>query len=57
MSASSNMASIFKAADRETAKDIAVKIPLMALENDVAGYERFRREEETYGTSSRKLGR
>src|ERR1019366_7629290 len=44
--ARSNMASIFKATDRKTGQSVAVKIPLMALESDVAGYERFQREEE-----------
>jgi serine/threonine protein kinase len=40
------MSSIFKATDRRTGKSVAVKIPLMALESDIAGYERFQREEE-----------
>jgi serine/threonine-protein kinase len=40
------MASIFKAKDRRTGESVAVKVPLMALESDVAGYERFNREEE-----------
>jgi serine/threonine-protein kinase len=44
--ARSNMASIFKAKDRRTGDSVAVKVPLMALESDVAGYERFNREEE-----------
>ncbi len=44
--ARSNMASIFKATDRKTGQSVAVKIPLMALESDVAGFERFQREEE-----------
>jgi len=44
--ARSNMASIFKAIDRKTGKSVAVKIPLMTLEGDVAGFERFQREEE-----------
>jgi serine/threonine protein phosphatase PrpC len=44
--ARSNMASIFKATDRKTGQSVAVKIPLMALESDIAGYERFKREEE-----------
>jgi serine/threonine protein phosphatase PrpC len=44
--ARSNMASIFKAIDRKTGGSVAVKVPLMALESDVAGFERFRREEE-----------
>jgi serine/threonine-protein kinase len=44
--ARSNMASIFKANDRVTGQSVALKIPLLALESDVAGYERFQREEE-----------
>jgi serine/threonine protein phosphatase PrpC len=44
--ARSNMASIFKAIDRKTGQSVALKIPLMALESDVAGFERFQREEE-----------
>jgi serine/threonine protein phosphatase PrpC len=44
--ARSNMASIFKAIDRKTGESVAVKVPLMALESDIAGYERFKREEE-----------
>ena len=44
--ARSNMASIFKANDRQTGESVALKVPLMTLESDVAGYERFQREEE-----------
>jgi serine/threonine-protein kinase len=44
--ARSNMSSIFKATDRKTGHSVAIKVPLMALESDVAGYERFQREEE-----------
>jgi serine/threonine-protein kinase len=44
--ARSNMASIFKGVDRTTGQSVAIKIPLMALEGDVAGYERFQREEQ-----------
>jgi serine/threonine-protein kinase len=44
--ARSNMASIFKGIDRTTGLSVAIKIPLMALEGDVAGYERFQREEQ-----------
>ena len=44
--ARSNMASIFKATDRKTGQSVAIKIPMMALESDIAGYERFQREEE-----------
>jgi serine/threonine-protein kinase len=48
--ARSNMATIFKANDRKTGQSVAIKIPLMALESDVAGFERFRREEEIGST-------
>jgi serine/threonine-protein kinase len=48
--ARSNMASIFKANDRKTGTSVAIKIPLMALESDVAGFERFQREEEIGST-------
>jgi len=44
--ARSNMSSIFKANDRKTGGSVAVKVPLMALESDIAGFERFQREEE-----------
>ncbi len=44
--ARSNMASIFRATDKTTGQSVAIKIPLMALESDVAGFERFQREEE-----------
>jgi len=44
--ARSNMASIFKANDRKTGESVALKVPLMALESDIAGFERFNREEE-----------
>ncbi len=44
--ARSNMSQIFRANDRKTGQTVAVKIPLMALESDVAGFERFQREEE-----------
>ena len=44
--ARSNMASIFKARDRQTDEAVAIKVPLMTLESDVAGFERFQREEE-----------
>ena len=44
--ARSNMASIFKANDRKTGQSVAIKVPLMALESDIAGFERFQREEE-----------
>ena len=44
--ARSNMASIFKAKDKKTGASVALKVPLMALESDIAGFERFQREEE-----------
>jgi serine/threonine-protein kinase len=44
--ARSNMASIFRANDRQTGGVVAIKVPLMALESDVASFERFQREEE-----------
>jgi serine/threonine protein phosphatase PrpC len=44
--ARSNMASIFRGIDRTNGQSVAIKIPLMALEGDVAGYERFQREEQ-----------
>ena len=44
--ARSNMSQIFRGNDRKTGQSVAIKIPLMALESDVAGFERFQREEE-----------
>ena len=44
--AKSGMASLFKANDRQTGKAVAVKVPLLQLESDVAGFQRFQREEE-----------
>jgi serine/threonine-protein kinase len=44
--ARSNMASIFKARDRVTGQEMAIKVPMMSMESDVAGFERFQREEE-----------
>jgi len=44
--ARSNMASIFRAKDKKTSETVAIKVPLLALESDVAGFERFQREEE-----------
>ncbi len=44
--ARSNMASIVRANDNQTGESVAIKVPLMALESDVAGFERFKREEE-----------
>jgi serine/threonine protein phosphatase PrpC len=48
--ARSNMAQIFKANDRKTGQSVAIKVPLMALESDVSGFERFQREEEIGST-------
>jgi serine/threonine-protein kinase len=44
--ARSNMASIFRADDRQNGESVAIKVPLMALESDIAGFDRFKREEE-----------
>jgi serine/threonine-protein kinase len=44
--ARSNMASIFRATDKASGQPVAIKVPLMTLESDVAGFERFQREEE-----------
>ena len=44
--ARSGMASIFKAKDRRTGSTVAVKVPHMQYESDVAFFERFRREEQ-----------
>jgi serine/threonine protein kinase len=44
--ARSHMASVFKALDRETGRTVAIKVPLLSVESDLGGYERFRREEE-----------
>ncbi len=44
--ARSNMASIFKGRDQRTGDSVAVKVPLLSLESDIAGFERFTREEE-----------
>ncbi|HXC02933.1 MAG TPA: serine/threonine-protein kinase [Opitutaceae bacterium] len=44
--ARSNMASIFKAYDLETHEAVAIKVPLLSVESDLGGYERFKREEE-----------
>ena len=48
--ARSNMASIFKATDRTNGHAVAIKVPLLTLESDVAGYERFQREEQIGST-------
>jgi len=44
--ARSGMASLFKANDRQTGKAVALKVPLLQIESDPAGFDRFRREEE-----------
>jgi serine/threonine-protein kinase len=44
--AKSGMASLFKANDRLTGKAVALKVPLLQIESDPAGFDRFRREEE-----------
>jgi len=44
--ARSNMASIFKAYDLKAGEAVAIKAPLMSVESDLGGYERFQREEE-----------
>jgi len=42
----SGMACIFKARDHQTGEVVAVKVPLMQFESDVATFTRFQREEE-----------
>ena len=42
----SGMACIFKARDHETGQVVALKVPLMQFESDVATFTRFQREEE-----------
>ncbi len=42
----SGMASIFKARDHETGQVVALKVPLIQFESDVATFTRFQREEE-----------
>ena len=44
--AKSGMALIFRANDRKTGVAVALKIPHLQIESDLAGFERFRREEE-----------
>ncbi len=44
--ARSGMASLFKANDRKTGNAVALKVPLLQIESDSAGYQRFQREEE-----------
>jgi serine/threonine protein kinase len=43
--ARSYQALIFRARDRQTGGTVAVKAPLMAVESELAGFERFQREE------------
>jgi len=42
----SGMASVFRAVDSESGETVALKVPHVQYESDVAFYERFRREEE-----------
>jgi serine/threonine protein kinase len=44
--ARSGMASIFKAVDKRTGMPVAIKVPHMQYESDVAFFERFKREEK-----------
>src|SRR5580692_1744246 len=44
--ARSGMASIFKAIDRRSGSTVALKVPHLQFESDVAFFERFRREEQ-----------
>ena len=44
--AKSGMASLFKANDRQTGAAVAIKVPYLQIESDLAGFDRFRREEE-----------
>jgi serine/threonine-protein kinase len=44
--AKSGMASLFKANDRKTGAAVAVKVPYLQIESDLAGFDRFRREED-----------
>jgi serine/threonine-protein kinase len=44
--AKSGMACLFKANDRQTGKAVAIKVPLLQIESDLAGFQRFQREEE-----------
>jgi serine/threonine protein kinase len=44
--ARSGMASIFKATDRSTGKTVALKVPHLQYEADIAFYQRFEREEK-----------
>jgi serine/threonine-protein kinase len=40
------MASLFKGNDRKTGAAVALKVPYLQIESDIAGFDRFRREEE-----------
>ncbi|SRR5581483_5391597 len=44
--AKSGMASLYKANDRQTGNAVALKVPLLQIESDPAGFDRFKREEE-----------
>jgi serine/threonine-protein kinase len=44
--AKSGMASLFKANDRKNGQAVAIKVPHLQFESDIAGFDRFRREEE-----------
>jgi serine/threonine protein phosphatase PrpC len=44
--AKSGMAMLFKANDRLTGRPVAVKVPHLQIESDLAGFARFQREEE-----------
>jgi serine/threonine-protein kinase len=44
--ARSGMASIFKAVDRKTGATVALKVPHLQFESDIAFYQRFEREEK-----------
>jgi serine/threonine-protein kinase len=44
--AKSGMASLFKANDRQTGREVALKVPHLQIESDPAGFDRFQREEE-----------
>jgi len=44
--ARSGMACIFKAVDRKSGSTVAIKVPHLQYESDVAFFERFRREEQ-----------
>ncbi len=44
--ARSGMASIFKAVDERSGREVALKVPHMQFESDIAFFQRFRREEQ-----------